>query len=267
MGIRISGPHRSLNARQLRGNIPATCSRPNRHFRSRCPIRPRAHAVWRSRCIDSGIRRARAIVTSPTPTSACECLDWGGGPKATARAWCFAPSALETTSHSRRRPDPPVEVSFRSKRKMGRLPFADLPALTRLGVPRDSPCLARAAVPRVEGHVRDAAYVDADRRQDPPRPHAVAQSHVAGDALSIRIRSDDRANAVRPRVVRDRLRLRRPQAERANEPRRSSHDPVGADAGVAVLCFADGSAGGAADAGVHLPQTRRSRESASVRRG
>ena len=48
--------------------------------------------------------------------------------------------------------------------------------------------LARTALCGVEGHLRDAATVDADRRQDPARAHALAQPFLARDAVRDRAR-------------------------------------------------------------------------------
>ena len=90
--------------------------------------------------------------------------------------------------------------------------------------------VARSAVRGVEGYVRDAAHVDADRRQDPPRQHAVAEPHVAGDALP-----DARPASRRARMpygdaaLRDRVRLRRSRARRSHEPRRATRARARAD--------------------------------------
>ena len=52
--------------------------------------------------------------------------------------------------------------------------------------------------------------------------HAVAEPHVAGDALPERTRTHDGTHAVRRPGLRDRLRFRRSRARRANEPRRAT---------------------------------------------
>src|SRR5438067_519080 len=63
----------------------------------------------------------------------------------------------------------------------------------------DAPCLARAAVRGMERHVRNAAHVDTDRRQDKARANAVAEPHVASDALSVGRGPHHRKDAVRRR--------------------------------------------------------------------
>src|SRR4029077_16588812 len=70
--------------------------------------------------------------------------------------------------------------------------------------------LAEPALGRMERYLRDAATLDADRRQDPPGSGPPGQSLVAGAALSDRPWADDLADAVRCPQLSDRLRFRRP---------------------------------------------------------
>ena len=65
---------------------------------------------------------------------------------------------------------------------------------------------------RVARHLRDPAPVDADRRQDPARADAVAQSFLACPAVRHRARADHVADSVRRANLRDRVRFHRSRA-------------------------------------------------------
>src|SRR2546428_11069253 len=72
--------------------------------------------------------------------------------------------------------------------------------------------LAAARLRRVAGHLRHLAYVDPDRRQDPPRAGAAGQPLVAWAALSHRSAADDIADSLSGPDIPDRLRFHRPRA-------------------------------------------------------
>ena len=72
----------------------------------------------------------------------------------------------------------------------------------------------------VERHLRDAAPVDADRRQDPARPEPLGQPRLERDSLRHAPRLDDLADSLRDPGVSDRLRLHRSPAADPDERRR-----------------------------------------------
>ena len=71
--------------------------------------------------------------------------------------------------------------------------------------------LAGARLPGVAGQLRDAAHVDADRRQGAAGAGAAGEPLVARAAVPDRPRSDDVADAVWRRLVPGRFRLHRPR--------------------------------------------------------
>ena len=88
----------------------------------------------------------------------------------------------------------------------------------------------------MEGHLRDAAAVDADRRQDPPRAHALAQSFLARRrSMSPRAGLTTGPIPDGARTVPDRFRLRRSRAVAAHQRRPFPPDRAQADAGRRIL--------------------------------
>ena len=75
--------------------------------------------------------------------------------------------------------------------------------------------VAEPSLRGVEGHVRDAAHVDAGRGQDPYGRDALGQPFLARDALRDGARPHDVADSARRADLPDRLRLHRPPARRS----------------------------------------------------
>ena len=86
--------------------------------------------------------------------------------------------------------------------------------------PEDTTCSSWPALPYAEWRdtLGDAAPLDAGRRQGAPRAHALAQSRLAGAALRHRARARHSAIHAEAAAPRDRLRLRRSPARRAQRP-------------------------------------------------
>src|SRR2546422_5013223 len=84
--------------------------------------------------------------------------------------------------------------------------------------------MAEPGAGRLEGHLRDIAHVDANRRKDPARPDALGQSFVACHVPGHLARRDDVAHPLRGTHVPDRLRLQRPPAAGPDQRRRAADD-------------------------------------------
>ena len=91
--------------------------------------------------------------------------------------------------------------------------------------------LARARLRRLARDGRDAASLDADRRQGPARADALAQPRLARAALRRRARPRHVGDPRRRRSPRDRVRLRRPPPRRAHVERAGARLRAGADVG------------------------------------
>src|SRR5580658_2180930 len=91
---------------------------------------------------------------------------------------------------------------------------------------RNARAMAGVALRSMERHVRVAAAMDADRGQDAPRPHAMAQSFLARDIRGYFARSGDAALSYRGAWPADRIRFCRSSALAARE--RRAHPPAGA---------------------------------------
>src|SRR5450631_1902250 len=87
----------------------------------------------------------------------------------------------------------------------------------------------------MERHVRDAAYVDADCRQDSPGPDATCQSLLACHALPHSARPDDVTHPLRYAHVSNRFRLHRPPALDPDERRVKQTDDASSSFGCRFL--------------------------------
>src|SRR5438876_347287 len=127
--------------------------------------------------------------------------------------------------------------------------------------------LAELAPGGVEGHVRHAAPVDADRREDPDGPEPVDQPLVARHPLPDRPRPDDVSPLARRADVSDRLRLHRPPAPDPEWRGRRADDRAAATPGGGFLPRALRDAAGAGFGGEDSPDAERARGRDPARHG